>query len=179
MSKLGIDISSYQTNVNYDKVIKNGIEFAILRVGYGVSYLPDSQRDKQFDNHYNGLKGKIPLGAYYYSYAKKIGDGRKEAENCLKYINGKSFEYPIFYDLEDKTSQGLSTKDLTEIALEFVSSGKLSPWLLFSGIANSLLERMSDSQLDRLTYDLKYSNYTYVQLSKIYNISIDNLNLIY
>ena len=127
MSKLGIDISSYQTNVNYDKVIENGIEFAILRVGYGVSYLPDSQRDKQFDNHYNGLKGKIPLGAYYYSYAKKIGDGRKEAENCLKYINGKSFEYPIFYDLEDKTSQGLSTEDLTEIALEFIDvieSGK-------------------------------------------------------
>lgn len=120
MSKLGIDISAYQTNVNYDKVVDSGIEFAILRVGYGVSYLPSTQRDKQFDNHYNGFKGKIPLGAYYYSYAKKVGDGKKEAENCLKYINGRNFEYPIFYDLEDKVSQGLSVQDLTKIALEFV-----------------------------------------------------------
>lgn len=48
----------------------------------------------------------------------------------------------------------------TEIALEFVSSGKLSPWLLFSGIANSLLERMSDSQLDRLTSKLNIDVWT-------------------
>lgn len=122
MSKLGIDISSYQRGVDYDKVISDGIQFAILRIGYGVSYLPDKQRDKQFDNHYNGFKGKIPLGAYYYSYAKKAGDGRKEAENCLRYLNGKHLDYPIFYDLEDKSQQGLSTTELTNIALEFIEA---------------------------------------------------------
>ena len=63
--------------------------------------MPDSQRDKQFENHYNGFKGKIPLGAYYYAYATNYDTGRKEAENCLKYIGNKDFELPIYYDMEE------------------------------------------------------------------------------
>ena len=43
--KYGIDISSYQRNIDYNKVIKN-INFAILRVGFGVNYLPESQKDQ-------------------------------------------------------------------------------------------------------------------------------------
>ena len=100
MSKIGIDISTYQKNINYDEACKH-IEFAILRVGYGVSYLPDSQRDKEFDNHYNGFKGRLPLGAYYYAYGTSYDTGRKEAENCISYMGDKQFEMPIYYDMEE------------------------------------------------------------------------------
>ena len=98
--KYGIDISDYQSGVNYDELAHN-INFAIIRVGYGVSYLPDQQRDSELDNHYNGLKGKIPLGAYYYAYGTDYESGRKEAENCLAYMGDKQFELPIYYDLEE------------------------------------------------------------------------------
>ena len=100
MSKIGIDISTYQKNINYDEACKH-IDFCIIRVGYGVSYLPDSQRDKEFDNHYNGFKGKLPLGAYYYAYGTDYDTGRKEAENCLSYMGDKQFEMPIYYDMEE------------------------------------------------------------------------------
>ena len=100
MSKTGIDISTYQKNINYDEARKH-IDFCIIRVGYGVSYLPDSQRDKEFDNHYNGFKGKLPLGAYYYAYGTSYDTGRKEAENCLSYMGDKQFEMPIYYDMEE------------------------------------------------------------------------------
>ena len=100
MSKTGIDISSYQKNVNYNEVANN-VDFAILRAGYGVQYTL-TQRDSELDNHYNGLKNDIPLGAYYYSYATNYDQGRKEAENCLRYIEGKTFELPIFIDLEEQ-----------------------------------------------------------------------------
>ena len=100
MSKTGIDISTYQKNINYDEACKH-IDFCIIRVGYGVSYLPDSQRDKEFDNHYNGFKGKLPLGAYYYAYGTDYDTGRKEAENCLSYMGDKQFEMPIYYDMEE------------------------------------------------------------------------------
>ena len=96
----GIDISAHQGVIDPDKVAK-AAKFAILRVGYGVTYTP-TQKDKQFEAYYAGLHGKIPLGAYYYAYAKAIGDGKKEAENCLKYLGGKKLEMPIFYDVEDK-----------------------------------------------------------------------------
>lgn len=98
--KYGIDISDYQSGVNYDEVAKN-VNFAILKVGYGVSYMPDEQRDSELDNHYNGLKGKIPLGAYYYAYGTDYDSGRKEAENCLAYMGEKKFELPIYYDMEE------------------------------------------------------------------------------
>ena len=99
--KKGIDLSEWQSHVDYNAVIDSGIEFAIIRVGYGVSYAPNDQRDSEFDNHYNGFKGRIPLGAYYYAYATDYNSGRQEAENCLAYMGDKSFELPIFYDFEE------------------------------------------------------------------------------
>jgi GH25 family lysozyme M1 (1,4-beta-N-acetylmuramidase) len=97
----GIDISTWNKQLNYDEVARN-IDFVIIRVGYGVSYLPNEQRDELFDSHYNGLKGKTLLGAYYYAYGKSYADGVKEAENCLAYMGDKKFELPIYYDMEEK-----------------------------------------------------------------------------
>ena len=113
----GIDLSSHQLDIDADKVAKQ-VAFAILRVGYGVSY-SINQKDKYFESYYNGLHGKVPVGAYYYSYAKNIGDGKKEAENCLKYLGGKSLELPIFYDVEDK-----SMNNVNAVAREFVDAIK-------------------------------------------------------
>jgi GH25 family lysozyme M1 (1,4-beta-N-acetylmuramidase) len=119
----GIDISQYQANINYDQVIKY-VDFAIVRVGYGVQYLPERQKDKKFEDNYYGLTERIPLGAYYYEYANEIGEGKTEAENCLKYIDGKKFELPIFYDIEDGSISGLSKETITAIAREFVDTIK-------------------------------------------------------
>lgn len=116
--KTGIDISVYQGNINFDEVAKN-IDFAILRVGYGVTYLPAIQKDKKFEEYYAGLNGKKPLGAYYYAYANEKGEGRKEAENCLKYLDGKKLDLPIYYDLEDA-----SMRFIPEVAREFVDTIK-------------------------------------------------------
>ena len=102
--KYGIDISSYQRNIDYNKVIKN-INFAILRVGFGVNYLPESQKDNQFEN--------------YYAYANAIGEGKKEAENCLKYLNNKKLDLPIYYDIEDN-----SMKCINDVVREFVDTIK-------------------------------------------------------
>ena len=116
--KYGIDISSYQRNIDYNKVIKN-INFAILRVGFGINYLPESQKDNQFENHYKGLYGKIPIGGYYYAYANAIGEGKKEAENCLKYLNNKKLDLPIYYDIEDN-----SMRCINDVVREFVDTIK-------------------------------------------------------
>lgn len=116
--KYGIDLSTYQRNINYNMVSMN-TDFAILRIGYGVNYLPSSQKDNQFENHYNGLYGKIPIGGYYYAYANAIGEGRKEAENCLRYLGNKNLDLPIYYDLEDS-----SMRYINEVAREFVDTIK-------------------------------------------------------
>ena len=81
--------------------------------------MPSSQKDSKFEEYYNGLNGKKPLGAYYYAYAYEICEGKKEAENCLKYFGGKNFDLPIFYDLEDS-----SMHYINEVAREFVDTIK-------------------------------------------------------
>lgn len=115
----GVDISTFNKSIEYNKM-KENIKFAIIRAGFGVSYLPEKQKDVMFETHYTGCKNAgILVGAYYYQYANEIGEGKKEAENCLKYIEGKSFDLPIFYDVEDGSINGLSKEKLTAIVKEF------------------------------------------------------------
>ena len=113
----GIDISTYQQNVNYKKLKEQGIEFAIIRLGYGKNF---SQKDSMFETHFEGLKNTgIKVGAYLYSYAYVKEGAKLEAENTLKIIKGKQFDLPIFYDMEESKQALLGKEVLTEMANEW------------------------------------------------------------
>lgn len=113
----GIDISKYQTGIDYSKLKEQGIDFVILRCGYG-RYL--SQKDIMFETHYKELKKLgIKLGCYLFSYADNIEDGIEEAKNCLEIIKGKEFDLPVFIDLEAKVTKILGKDVITKIALDF------------------------------------------------------------
>lgn len=115
--KKGIDISTWQENVDYNKLKEQGIEFAIIRTGYGKN---KSQKDKMFEKHYEGLKNaNIKIGAYHYSYITSIEGAIQEAKNCLEFIKGKTFDLPIFLDLEEKRTSNLGKETVTQGALEF------------------------------------------------------------
>ena len=113
----GIDISEYQDNVDYMKLKESGIEFAIIRLGYGKNF---SQKDSCFEKHYAGLKyAGIKVGAYLYSYAYVKEGAKLEAENTLKIIEGKTFDLPIFYDMEESKQASLGRNVLTNMANEW------------------------------------------------------------
>lgn len=116
--KKGIDISTFQRNVDYNKLKKDGIEFAIIRCGYGREI---NQKDIMFEKHYEGLtKVGIPAGTYLYSYATSFGNAQKEIQNCLNLIKGKSFPVGVFYDLEDSKTVGkLGKYTITRMAQEW------------------------------------------------------------
>lgn len=110
----GIDISTYQKNVDYKALKEQGIEFAILRCGYGKEA---HQKDKMFEEHYRGCKeAGIKVGAYLYSYAKNVDSAVDEANNCLGFIKDKTFELPIFYDLEEDRTAKLGKANITNLA---------------------------------------------------------------
>lgn len=113
----GVDLSTYQTNINYEELKRKGVEFAILRCGYGKN---DYQKDDMFETHYEGCKrAGLKVGAYLFSYAYDEEGARLEAENTLKFINGKSFELPIFYDMELSKQANLGKNTLTRMANEW------------------------------------------------------------
>ena len=100
MELKGIDLSYSNGNVDWNKIKAHGIDFAIIRMGYGTDN--PNQVDKQFEANYRGAKSAgIPIGAYHYSYAYSVGEAEKEAQFALKLLRGKKFEFPIFYDIEE------------------------------------------------------------------------------
>ena len=97
-TKQGLDLSYAQPNVDYKKLKAAGIDFVIIRAGYGRDL---SQKDTMFEKHYKGCKDAgIKVGAYWFSYAVSEADAVTEANTCISIIKGKTFEYPIYYDVE-------------------------------------------------------------------------------
>lgn len=119
MEKLydGIDVSKWQGDIDWQKVKASGVQFAILRAGYGRFA---GQTDKTFAQNYQNAKAAgLFVGAYHYSYAKNAEQARAEAEYCLSLIKGKVFDFPICYDVEDDSQKDLSKDKISEIVTAF------------------------------------------------------------
>lgn len=116
MSRL-IDVSCWNSGIDYDAVKASGIDSVIIRAGYGREV---SQKDSQFENHYAGAKAAgMNIGVYWYSYADSVQDALTEAEACLACIKGKSFNLPIYFDMEENWQTALGRAKLTTMAIAF------------------------------------------------------------
>ena len=117
MEYKGIDVSKYQGNIDFKKVKNAGIQFAIVRIGYGQY---ESQKDEYFEANYEGFRAQgIPVGVYLYSYAKSVSDAKKEAAVVLKWLNGRRLNLPVYYDIEDKSQINLGKNTLTKMCEAF------------------------------------------------------------
>ena len=117
MEYRGIDVSKYQGDINFKKVKDAGVQFVIIRIGYGQY---ESQKDEKFERNYEGFRGvSIPVGVYLYSYALSVNDAKKEANTVLKWLNGRELNLPVYYDIEDKTQINLGKNTLTSMCEAF------------------------------------------------------------
>lgn len=118
--KKGIDVSYCQGNINFDKIKKSEVEFCIIRSSFGWEA---NQKDNYFERNYEGFKRLgIPVGAYHYSYAKTVEQAVKEANYCLECISGKSFELPVFIDMEEASQAAVGRRTCTDIAKTFIQT---------------------------------------------------------
>ena len=96
--KKGIDVSEHQGNINFAAVKAAGIEFAMIRAGYGWT-----TQDKKFEQNVNGfLSVGIPIGAYWFIYATNVNEAIQNADKCIEVLSkfkGK-FTFPIGCDYE-------------------------------------------------------------------------------
>lgn len=117
MSKKGCDVSSHNGTINWGAVKSDGVEFAILRVGYGMY---DYQKDKQFENYYAGATSVgIPVGVYLYSYAKSVAEAEREADCAIKWLGGRKLNLPVYFDIEDPSQQKLGKSTLDAMCRAF------------------------------------------------------------
>ena len=115
----GMDVSEFQGAIHFDNTKKAGIEFAIARAGYGKAVAFPWQYDNKFQDYYtNAKRAGMPIGAYWYTYATNVVEAEQEAESFLGALKGKTFEMPVFIDVED-ASLPTSKATLTEIVRTF------------------------------------------------------------
>lgn len=129
----GIDVSQWQGKIDWQMV---KTDFVIIRAGYGRL---SSQKDTEFENNYAGAKARgIPCGAYWFSYATTPDDARAEADACLSVIQGKQFEYPIYFDVEDRRILDLGKNAVSNIIRAFMD--KLEKAGYFAGLYMSAID---------------------------------------
>ncbi len=115
----GIDVSKWQEKIDWDRVKTTGIQFAMLRSSFGWG---EENKDVCFEENYaNAKKAGVPIGAYHYSYAKTLEEAIKEADLCLSILKGKTFEYPIAFDMEESSVAALGREKVSAIADAFCS----------------------------------------------------------
>ncbi len=111
--KKGIDVSSYQGRIDWERV-KPYIDFAIIRCGFGNNVR--SQDDVYFERNARMCKELgIPFGVYLFSYATTLDEARSEVDHTLRLIRDKKLEYPVFLDVESRRQMALKKEDLVEI----------------------------------------------------------------
>lgn len=126
----GIDVSQWQETIDWEKVKNDGVDFAIIRCGYGEN--KTHQDDKKFAyNVKECIRLKIPFGVYLYSYAMSAEAAADEASHALRLLRENGVEpsdmtYPFFYDLENETGKWdqrtLSAEERGNIAETFCTA---------------------------------------------------------
>lgn len=102
----GIDVSAHQGKIDWAKVKAAGVDFAIIRCGYGSDY--SSQDDAQFLANVKGAMGNgIAIGVYLYSYAYTTSMAQSEANHVLRLLDKAGLDpsdlaLPVYYDLENE-----------------------------------------------------------------------------
>lgn len=164
MELRGIDVSKWQGVIDWQKVKNDGVEFAIIREGWGKK--SPSQIDKQFRANYENAKSVgIPIGCYHYSYADSISGAKAEAEFCLENIRGMQFEYPVCFDIEDRTMLSLSNRQRTDIIKTFCSEiEKAGFYAMFYCNLNWLNNYLIKEEL-LLKYDLWLAQWSHTEPS--------------
>lgn len=183
-NKIGLDISKYQGEVDFNKLSENKVEFVMLRVGYQTDFNGTSEIDPYFYNNMEKLKGlNIPVGVYFHSYATTTKEAHEQALWVLEKIKDYDISLPIVFDFEswDKfSSLKLSLHDINNISRTFLSTIKSNGYQAMNYSSKFYLENIWDIS----EYPVWLANYTskteyagdYVMWQLCNNGKIDGIN---
>ncbi|MGN1105111.1 MAG: glycoside hydrolase family 25 protein [Huintestinicola sp.] len=113
-SRFGIDVSSYQQNIDWQAVKADGVEFAILRIGYRGYETGKMTEDKYFRKNLEGARAAgIETGVYFFSQALTPEEALEEADFVISLLSetGAELTFPIVFDWEFPTDEDPARTD--------------------------------------------------------------------
>jgi len=100
-TRLGIDVSDHQRQIDWQQVADAGIGFAFVRIGYrGYSQGGVYADEYAAKNIENAQANGLDVGVYFYSQAVTPEEAAEEAEFCLKFLEDYDIQLPVVYDWE-------------------------------------------------------------------------------
>ena len=121
----GIDVSSWQGDIDWKKVKEAGCDFAFIRVGYQNGRNGEISEDKYFKaNIENAISNNIKVGIYFYSCAQTIEETQEQAKWTIEKIKPYNISLPVAFDWEEWNSFAdykLSFYGISKLADAFIN----------------------------------------------------------
>lgn len=106
-TKVGIDVSKWNGDIDWDKVKNAGVDFAIIRVGYRGSVTGSLVEDPYFETNMKGaMASGLSVGVYFFTQATNEVEAVEEASAVLALIRKYKLEYPVYIDTEGAGGSG-------------------------------------------------------------------------
>lgn len=99
--EVGVDVSEFQLDIDWQAVADAGVDFAILRIGGRFMQSGGLYEDQYFRRNLEGAKAAgLKVGVYFFSQAINAQEGLEEAEFVLDLLGGAQLDYPVVCDWE-------------------------------------------------------------------------------
>ena len=124
LGALGIDVSKYNKEIDWEKVADSGVEFAIIRCGYRGSSSGALIEDPMFKTNIKGAReAGLKVGVYFFSQAITEKEAVEEASMVEELCKYEQLDLPVYLDSESAGGQGradhLSKKERTAVCAAF------------------------------------------------------------
>lgn len=185
VSHVGISVSADDGDINFNRLKKAGVEFAMIRIGsrgYGSGNLMAD--DMFYENVRKATEAGMDIGVTFFSQAITKEEALEEAQRVIEGLQGFTVVYPVVFDMEyirNDTArvQGLSKDAKTEIAMTFMDAvGAVGYKTMLYGDKEWLIRKVDLSKLigydiwlsqeqDTPDYPYKYTMWEYTKSAKI------------
>ncbi len=192
---MGIDVSRWNGNIDWNAVKNSGVSYVIIRCGYRGSSQGTLIVDPMFQNNIRGATDAgLKVGVYFFTQAIDKVEAVEEASMVLDLIKNYRISYPVFLDVESSggRADGISKETRTEVCKTFCQTIQNGGYT--AGIyANKtwLTEKIDPGQLGAYkiwlaqyasvpTYTGRYDMWQYMSTGKVSGITGNvDLNLSY
>ena len=107
----GVDVSSHQKDIDWNRVAMSGMDFAMIRAGYRGKADGSRNQDAYFHQHiHDALANGLQVGVYFYSQAVTPAEAEEEARFLLSLIAGYPITYPVVFDWEVPAAEDARTR---------------------------------------------------------------------
>lgn len=158
--KFGCDLSYWNVDgnslkyslVDFEKMVADGCEFAILRICVETDKSGAIYTDKAFLEYYKRARAAgMKLGVYMYTYATTYAEAVEDAKWVMNFIESHNmyFEYPIYYDCETEAQKALSGTKASQLVRGWCETLEAGGY--FPGVYSirSFLRKLDDDVLEK------------------------------